>query len=150
MNCQICRIEIEELETGAHLSDQARAHLHVCHVCRAFHDERQALKKLVGSLETVSAPPDFDFRLRARINAAKSAGNHRPSWRSFVASAPALGLAASFVLLVAGFVLYNQMRSTTPASNQQNVIATKPQERQVEQASASPVPAPSPELYGNG
>jgi hypothetical protein len=142
MNCQTCRIEIEELETGSRLSDQARAHLHVCHVCRAFHDERQALRRLVGSLETVSAPPDFDFRLRARINAAKSAGNHRPSWRSFLASAPALGLAASFVLLIAGFIVYNQMKSTTPASNQQNVIATQPQERQIEQASVNPISVP--------
>lgn len=117
MNCQICRVEIEELETNERLSDEARAHLSVCHVCRAFHDERQSLKKLVGSLGTVSAPPDFDFRLRARLAAAKGAGNNRFSWRSFAASAPAIGLAASFALIVAAVVFYNQTKSGPPAAN---------------------------------
>lgn len=112
MNCQTCRIEIEELETNERLSDEAQAHVSVCLACRAFHDERQSLKRLVGSLAAVSAPPDFDFRLRARISAARNgADKHRSSWRSFLASAPAIGLAASFALLVAGFVFYNQMKS---------------------------------------
>jgi hypothetical protein len=34
------------------------------------------------------------------------------------------------------------MKSATPASNQQNVIATQPQERQIEQASATPISVP--------
>ena len=138
MNCQMCRIEIEESGVNASLSDGARAHLSACQVCRAFHDERQALKRLVGSLEAVSAPPDFDFRLRARINAAKATGNHRSSWRSFLASAPAIGLAASFALLVAGVVFYRQVNRTAPAAEQPSAIANiqKP-----EQVTTNPVPA---------
>ena len=123
MNCQTCRFEIEELKTEGSLSDEARAHLSVCNACRAFHDERQALKKLVGSLEVVSAPPDFDFRLRARINAAKNAGNHRSPWRSFLASAPAIGLAASFALIVAAVVFYNQTNTVPSTINQQAAVA---------------------------
>jgi hypothetical protein len=123
MNCQTCQFEIEELETNEGLSDEARAHLSVCPVCRAFHDERQALKRLVGSLEAVNAPHDFDFRLRARLAAAKEAGNHRFSWRSFVASAPALGLAAAFALLIAGFVFYNQMKPGAVINNQPGELA---------------------------
>jgi hypothetical protein len=111
MNCQTCRTEIEELATSERLSDNARAHLSVCALCRAFHDERQSLKRLIGGLGAVNAPPDFDFRLRARISAAKTAGNHHSSWRSFLASAPAIGLAASFALLVAAVVIYNQTKS---------------------------------------
>lgn len=126
MNCQTCRLEIEELKTEDRLSNEARAHLSVCPVCRAFHDERQALKKLVGSLESVPAPADFDFRLRARINAAKNAGNHRSSWRSFAASAPAIGLAASFALIIAAVVFYNQTKPVPSTSNQQEVVAGKP------------------------
>ena len=126
MNCQTCRFEIEELKTSERLSDEARAHLSVCAVCRAFHDERQALKKLVGSLEVVSAPADFDFRLRARINAAKGAGNHRSSWRSFLASAPAIGLAASFALIVAAVVFYNQTKPRPSTINQPEAVAVKP------------------------
>ena len=123
MNCQTCQFEIEELETNEGLSDGARAHLSVCPVCRAFHDERQALKRLVGSLEAVSAPHDFDFRLRARLAAAKEAGNHRSSWRSFVSSAPAIGLAATFAVLIAGFVFYNQLKSGAAVNNQPGEVA---------------------------
>ena len=138
MNCQTCQFEIEELEMDEGLSDEARAHLSVCVVCRAFHDERQALKRLVGSLEAVSAPHDFDFRLRARLAAAKEAGNHRFSWRSFVSSSPAIGLAATFALLIAGFVVYNQMKSKTAVNNQPVEIAQR-------EAAANPVtPSASP------
>ena len=139
MNCQTCRFEIEELKEGERLSDEARAHLSVCPVCRAFHDERQAIKKLVGSLEAVSAPPDFDFRLRARINAAKNAGNHRSSWRSFLASAPAIGLAASFALIVAAVVFYNQTKPVPSTINQREAFASKPADSTPAQANPSSV-----------
>ncbi len=140
MNCQTCRIEIEELETIERLSDLARAHLSVCAMCRAFHDERQSLKRLIGGLGTVNAPPDFDFRLRARISAAKTAGNHHSSWRSFLASAPAIGLAASFALLVAGVVFYNQIKSK-PSIIESPVAssAVSPEQKPV-QASVKPAP----------
>jgi hypothetical protein len=111
MNCQTCRAEIEELEAGARLSEHASAHLSVCPECGAFHEERAALRLLVGSLGPVHAPPDFDFRLRARLASAKAgAGGHSP-WLSFLASAPAIGIAAAFALLVAGFVIYRQLKS---------------------------------------
>jgi len=113
MNCQTCRAEIEELEAGAPLSERARAHVRVCPECWAFHDERQALRRLVGSLGPVAAPPDFDFRLRARLAAAKTNGNGRAPWLSFLSSVPAISLAAAFALLVAGFVIYKQMRPRT-------------------------------------
>jgi hypothetical protein len=139
MNCQTCRFEIEELKTDERLSGEARAHLSVCLVCRAFHDERQALKRLVGSLEVVSAPPDFDFRLRARINAAKSANNHRSSWRSFLASAPAIGLAASFALIVAAVVFYNQTKPAPSIINQPEAVAGKPSDSTTAQANPGSV-----------
>jgi hypothetical protein len=143
MNCQRCRIEIEELETSERLSDEARTHLSVCALCRAFHDERQSLKRLIGGLGTVNAPPDFDFRLRARISAAKASGNRHSSWRSFLASAPAIGLAASFALLVTGVIFYNQTRIKT-STNESAVVApaNSPQQKPA-QASVNPVPAVS-------
>ncbi|MDT4968335.1 MAG: hypothetical protein QOJ64_3072 [Acidobacteriota bacterium] len=116
MNCQLCRTEIEELEPGARLSDAARAHVDACLLCGAFYDERLSLRKLMGSLDPVAAPADFDFRLRARLAAAGNGGNHRFSFRSFIASAPALALAASFALLVAAVVLYNQFKPQSIAS----------------------------------
>jgi hypothetical protein len=139
MNCQKCLIEIEEQGTNERLNDQARAHLSVCTVCRAFHDERQSLKRLVGSLAAVSAPTDFDFKLRARINAAGGAGKGSSSWRSFAASAPAIALAASFALLVGGFVLYRQVKSNPSTNERPGVVAANQLAGQKpEQASITP------------
>lgn len=123
MNCQTCRIEIEELMTGEGLSKEARTHLERCSPCQAFYDERMSLRKLVGSLEPVAAPPDFEFRLRARLAAAGSAGSHRFSLRSFIASGPALSLAASFALLVGAIVVYNHFKSGPATATQQSTLA---------------------------
>jgi hypothetical protein len=116
MNCQTCRAEIEELEAGAPLGERAGAHVRVCPECWAFHDEREALRRLVGSLGPVGAPPDFDFRLRARLAAAKADAGQRAPWLSFLSGVPAVSLAAAFALLVAGFVIYQQTRPSRPAN----------------------------------
>jgi hypothetical protein len=122
MNCQSCRIEIEELERGESLSKAASAHLNTCSPCGAFYNERLSLRQLVASLEPVTAPSDFEFRLRARIAASQSTGNHRFSFRSFIASAPAISLAASFALLIAAFVVYNHFKSGAGVNNQANEV----------------------------
>ena len=139
MNCQTCRIEIEESAQIERLSDEAQAHLSVCAPCRAFHDERQSLKRLIGGLGAVSAPPDFDFRLRARISAAREAGNHHSSWRSFLASAPAIGLAASFALLIGAVVFYNQVKSKSSVAEKPVTASIESPERRSVQENVRPV-----------
>jgi hypothetical protein len=139
MNCQACQIEIEELELGEPLSDAASTHVKLCVSCRAFHDERQALRRLVNGLGTVSAPPDFEFRLRARLAAASNGGSRRFSLRTFLSSAPAVALAASFALLVAGVVIYKQVRTKT-ATNPTPDIAQVNEQKNVN-AAAAPSPA---------
>lgn len=139
MNCQTCRAEIEELEAGSLLSESASAHVRVCPECWAFHDERQALRRLVGSLGPVHAPPDFDFRLRARIASAKTNGSQRSPWLSFLSSAPAIGLAAAFALLVAGFVIYRQMKSVPQAEGlARDTVVEQPEQRNNVQATNQP------------
>jgi hypothetical protein len=123
MNCQSCRIEIEELETSESLSKAASAHLNACSSCGAFYHERLSLRRLVGSLEPVTVPSDFEFRLRARIAASESGGDHRFSFWSFITSAPAISLAASFALLLAAFVVYNNFNSGPAVNNQANEVA---------------------------
>src|SRR5207253_3938942 len=77
---------------------------------------RQSLRRLVGSLEPVVAPSDFEFRLRARLAAVSNGGSRHFSLRSFLSSASAVALAASFALLVAGVIIYKQMKSGTVAN----------------------------------
>ncbi|HEV7374651.1 MAG TPA: hypothetical protein VGN95_08030 [Pyrinomonadaceae bacterium] len=137
MNCQSCRIEIEELEISESLSKAASAHLNACSSCGAFYHERLSLRRLVGSLEPVTAPSDFEFRLRARIAASESVGNHRFSFRSFIASAPAISLAASFALLIAAFVVYNHFKSGPAVNNQTNEVARQESMQKTEQPNSN-------------
>ena len=82
--CRDTRREIDELEFGAEPSQLAMEHLATCEACRQFRAERAELREIVGSLERVGAPPDFDMRLRARIAAERSTS--RPT---LVACSPA-------------------------------------------------------------
>lgn len=139
MNCKACQIEIEEQEMGERLSDHARTHIAACNACRAFHDERQSLRQLVGSLEAVTAPPDFEFRLRARLTSSGNGGGRGFSLRSFLASVPAIAIAASFALLVAGVIIYKQMKSGA-TQNQPTVASSNNAERKEETANANLTP----------
>ncbi|MBV9958347.1 MAG: hypothetical protein JO360_08000 [Acidobacteria bacterium] len=118
MNCQACRREIEESDGTRALNGSAGAHLESCAECRAFADEQAALRRLIGSLEVVAAPADFDFRLRARLAGLKSDGAQRGARLRFAPGAWSLALAASFVLLIAVGLVFKQTwlspGSTTP------------------------------------
>src|SRR5947209_2229399 len=64
-DCKTYRSEIEESADG--LSDAARAHAESCPACGDFRRVSESLRRLVGGLERVEAPADFEFRLRARM-----------------------------------------------------------------------------------
>lgn len=105
MNCKICRDEIEESDGGRPLGEGAIAHMESCPKCLAFRDERLTLKQMIDSLEVVTAPPDFDFRLRARLAESNGREPRRLAWNRFVPGSWALAVAASFVIVIAvGFV----------------------------------------------
>lgn len=119
MKCKAVQREIEDLEKEALLSARAAEHLNSCAACRVFRDEHAALRRLVGSLETVSAPANFEWRLRARLAASKSETGRRFRLAGFSPGAQSIALAASFALLVVAFVAYKQTRTTQTASNEQ-------------------------------
>lgn len=100
MDCKLFRSEIEDADIDAGVSDAARAHLsRGCDACGEFYRERRSLRDLLGGLERVSAPADFEFRLRARL--AGGAGGSRegfPRLRFVPRFAP---VAAAVCLLVA-------------------------------------------------
>ena len=73
-NCELIRRELDELMLGEACSTAATGHLRECASCREFNEQQTNLRQIVGSLGTVEAPADFDFRLRARLaNGASSA-----------------------------------------------------------------------------
>ncbi len=124
MDCKAVRFEIEHAVPEEFLSHQALRHLKVCASCRAFRDERTKLRHLLASMGRVDAPPDFDWKLRARLNSQGSAltRNHLRS-RVFQPSMSALALAASFALLIACAVAYKQITSDRSPENDRPAIA---------------------------
>jgi len=66
-NCKLIRRELDELKLGEAWSSSATEHLRECASCREFQEQQTRLRQIVGSLGTVEAPADFDFRLRARL-----------------------------------------------------------------------------------
>ena len=117
MNCQKCKNEIEERDLRReHLSDAAEAHLSACAGCRAFGEERLALRRLVGGLEKVSAPADFDFRVRARM-AAELSARRAPRLFNFAPAALSWPLAACLALVVSAALYFQQQQpdAVTPA-----------------------------------
>ncbi|HEY0765671.1 MAG TPA: hypothetical protein VGD61_25045 [Pyrinomonadaceae bacterium] len=75
--CEEIRRELDELMLDETCSTAAVDHLRECDACRQFHEKQTKLRQIVGSLGTVAAPADFDFRLRARLaSESSSAATH--------------------------------------------------------------------------
>src|SRR4028118_84572 len=74
MNCQKCKIEIEERDPRRErLSEAATAHLSDCAACRVFGEERLALRRLPGGRGEGSAPAASHLR-----PPPGAGGAHRP------------------------------------------------------------------------
>jgi len=102
--CRATRREIDESELNQQLSNQAHAHIALCVACRDFRAERNSLRELVGSLEPVSAPGDFELRLRARL-AREGQGHSRQPWIfGLVIGNPAITVAALVVIMALSLV----------------------------------------------
>src|SRR2546423_3028783 len=118
--CRSVRQEIDQSELGQRLSESSESHVIGCASCAAFRAERTRLRELVGSLQPVTAPADFDMRLRARI-AREQDQPARPSIFRLFMSTPAIAVAGLIVMVVGGLVWMNQRSvppPTTTASNQ--------------------------------
>src|SRR6185436_20617203 len=79
-NCTNIQTELDEMLLGENCSAEVSQHLDDCNECRNFNEKQMKLRQIVGSLGTVSAPADFDFRLRSRL--ARENG-HASSYFSF-------------------------------------------------------------------
>jgi hypothetical protein len=124
-DCREMRREIDQSELGQRLSEQAERHLAVCPACAEFRAERSSLRELVGRLEPVTAPADFDIRLRARIARENDARTRQPFIFRFVMSTPGIAVAALAVMLVGSIVWFSQRPRTENSSNAATVPSGK-------------------------
>lgn len=115
-NCKaVCR-EIEEADPGQRLSTSVTEHLRGCPQCQTFYDERSKLRQLIAGLETVAAPPDFDFRVRSRLANEKASAHAGFSFSNFSFGFPSIAL-ATLVLMIGGvFALRAWNASTNSAT----------------------------------
>jgi hypothetical protein len=97
--CELIRRDLDELMLDETCSTAALEHLRECGACREFHEKQTKLRQIVGSLGTVAAPADFDFRLRARL-ARESSDGPRLSFVAWPFSFPNRGFVAAATLLV--------------------------------------------------
>lgn len=96
--CELVRRELDERILEETCSTAALDHLRECAACRDFDEKQTKLRQIVGSLGTVAAPADFDFRLRARLaNESNSAASH---FNFFAVPALRRGFVAAAVLIV--------------------------------------------------
>ena len=137
LECRVTRQQIDELELGERPSERATAHLSLCAGCRDFRAERNELRQLVGSLESVVAPADFEMRLRARI-AREQSPSQEPFFARLIRT-PALAAAALFVM-VGGTLVWVAQRDIEPSTP----LATVQQPSPVAKASDSAVTTSAP------
>src|SRR5713101_9903921 len=113
MECRATRQEIDE--SGGQLSAQALRHVASCAPCLAFKNERARLRELLTSLEPVTAPADFDFRLRARMAAQTEKPGPGSFLSGFALSTPAIAVAALVIVALGGSIVWIKQRSAKQA-----------------------------------
>lgn len=149
--CKVYRREFEGAADGRPVSAGARAHAALCRACGDSLRGRESLRALVGGLGKVEAPADFEFRLRARMAAAKSDGGRgRFSGTRWLYGFAPVAVAACFVIVSA--TLYFR-QAARPAPSNPPAVAHEPA-RNAEPDRATSVnvrglPAESPAAVGD-
>ena len=127
--CEVIRRELDELRLDETCSSGAIEHLRECGACREFHEKQTKLRQIVGSLGTVAAPADFDFRLRARL-ANESSNTSHFSFMPIFVSGPVLrrafAAAALLVVFATGAYLVRNVLNQQTATDQMAKKAPAP------------------------
>ena len=115
--CKVYRREIEGAADGGAVSAGASAHAALCRACGDELRVRERLRALVGDLGQVGAPADFEFRLRARMAAAKTDRGHvRFNGARWLYGFAPVAVAACFVVVSATLYFRQASRATKPGA----------------------------------
>lgn len=156
-DCNQIRLEIDEAELGATLSGVALQHLQGCAECQEFQNKQTKLRKIVGSLETVNAPADFDFRLRARLASGESPSRYQ-FLSYFSVRSPGFAVAVLILLVLGSFAFLRQLvpreqiADKQPTSTEQPVSPANEPEvtlKNIEQDEPKPEPTRAQTVAGN-
>lgn len=112
-NCKNVRREIEEADRGENLAASVMEHLAGCGQCQRFYEERRKLRQLVGSLETVAAPPDFDLRVRSRLANETAGASTGFLFSNFTFGFPSIAF-ATLALVIGGVFALRAWNASTP------------------------------------
>jgi hypothetical protein len=149
MNCKQIREAIDTASRHNLYGGNITSHLIDCPDCHRYSDETTSLLGLLGAQPRVEAPPDFDFRLRARMVRAQAATTSDPqsflrkfrpktfSMGQMVATAAALAL----VVTVSTFYFDRDNRAPGSGSDVGATIAVVPQPGGTEPAQKLKSPA---------
>lgn len=146
-DCNSYREEIEDADGFGGLSNEARAHAAMCASCGLFTSERESLRLLVRGLNRVEAPDDFEFRLRARINASGGSGGKFDFIRQRLT--PGLAWATAVCILVVSASLYvlQERRRGFEAPNQ--TLSRNDSETEKKEVASAGKPAVTIPAIGN-
>ena len=138
-DCKAYRSEIVGACDGGELGRGARAHAEVCRACGDELRGGESLRALVRGLGKVEAPPDFEFRLRARMNGSGAAGRRGPfrGFRLVYAFAP---VAAAACFLVVSASLYLRQAARTSPDGAASVATSAPSQGAMPARSVAPPP----------
>lgn len=149
MNCKQIREAIDTASRHNLHSGNVASHLNDCPDCHRYSNETTSLLGLLGAQSRVEAPPDFEFRLRARMARAQVETASDPqgflrkiqlqifSWGQMVAATAALAL----IVAVSTFYInrVDDNRTTGPSSHFIGARAVDPQRGGTESAPESKV-----------
>jgi hypothetical protein len=135
-NCTEIQSELDEMLLGEDCGAEVSQHLGECSECRDFHGKQIKLRQIVGSLGTVSAPADFDFRLRSRLARENANPGFHLSHLVGFGQRTAV-IATALVLIVAAVFVYRSLANRNEA---QQTVAGKEVP-----ANVRPIPAPEPQ-----
>ncbi|MGH9755013.1 MAG: hypothetical protein ACREA2_19730 [Blastocatellia bacterium] len=152
MNCKQIREAIDTASRHNLYSGYVTSHLNDCLDCHRYSDETMSLLGLLGAQSRVETPPDFEFRLRARLLRAQAEAASDPqgflrkiwpeafSWGQLVAATAALAL----IITISTFHINPDNRTPGPSSDITSNRAVVPQLSGTEPAPEIKLPAVEP------